>query len=193
MLIQGYKGIALWATHKKILFMHNVNEVPDPAVLVRALALLPHPEGGYYRETYRSAESIPAAGLPTRFQGERNFSTAIYFLLGPGDFSAFHRIQSDETWHFYTGSSALAIHVILPDSSYRLIRLGPMTDLGETFQATVPAGAWFASEPCEASGFALVGCTVAPGFDFLDFEMADGQRLAQEHKGLSELIRRLSR
>lgn len=173
--------------------MQYVNELSEAMAIVQALSLLPHPEGGYYRETYRSAESIPEAGLPPRFQGERSFSTAIYFLLGSGEFSAFHRIQSDETWHYYKGSSALAIHVILADGSYRLIRLGPRTEAGEVFQATVPAGAWFASEPCDPAGFALVGCTVSPGFDFLDFEMADGHRLAQDHEAMAALILRLSR
>lgn len=165
----------------------------DAGGLVRDLGLSPHPEGGYFRETYRSSETIPETGLPERFHGERSMATAIYFLLGPGDFSAFHRIRSDETWHYYTGSCGLAVHVIQGDGSYRLIRLGNRTGAGETFQATVPAGAWFASEPCDAQGFALVGCTVAPGFDFRDFEMADAVALAGEHPDLEGLIRRLSR
>ena len=165
----------------------------DAGTLVRDLGLMPHPEGGFYRETYRSSETIPDTGLPERFQGERSMATAIYFLLGPGDFSAFHRMRSDETWHFYTGNCALAVHVIHEDGSYRLIRLGSRTEAGETFQATVPAGAWFASEPCDPAGFALVGCTVSPGFDFRDFEMADADALSARYPDMAGLVRRLSR
>jgi predicted cupin superfamily sugar epimerase len=177
----------------KIKSMPTPPVITDPASLVEELGLLPHPEGGFYRETYRSSESIPEAGLPARFQGERSLSTAIYFLLGPGDFSAFHRIRSDETWHYYTGSCGLHIHVICHDGNYRLIRLGPRSAAGETFQATVPAGAWFASEPADPAGFALVGCTVAPGFDFRDFEMAEAGPLAAAHPGLAELVHRRCR
>jgi len=170
-----------------------MSQSPDPARLVQDLGLVPHPEGGYYRETYRSPETIPEAALPARFPGARNLATAIYFLLGPGDFSAFHRIRSDETWHYYTGSCGLGIHVIGTDGRYRLVRLGSRTEAGETFQATVPAGAWFASEPVDPAGFALVGCTVAPGFDFHDFELAGGEALSREHPALAGLIRRLTR
>jgi predicted cupin superfamily sugar epimerase len=166
---------------------------PDAGILVRDLGLTPHPEGGFYRETYRSSETIPETGLPERFQGERSMATAIYFLLGPGDFSAFHRIRSDETWHYYTGNCGLAVHVIQGDGTYRLIRLGSRTEAGETFQATVPAGAWFASEPCDPAGFALVGCTVAPGFDFRDFEMADAGMLSAQYPDMAGLVHRLSR
>jgi predicted cupin superfamily sugar epimerase len=173
--------------------MSNPPVRPDPTALVQELGLVPHPEGGFYRETYRSSESIPEAGLPARFQGERSLSTAIYFLLGPGDFSAFHRIRSDETWHYYTGSCGLDIHVISSDGSYRLVRLGARSAAGETFQATIPAGAWFASEPSDPAGFALVGCTVAPGFDFRDFEMASADTLAATHPDLAELVQRRCR
>lgn len=165
----------------------------EAGALVRALGLAPHPEGGFYRETYRSAETIPGTGLPERFQGGRSLATAIYFLLGPGDFSAFHRIRSDETWHYYTGSCSLALHVIQTDGSYRLVRMGSRAEAGETFQATVPAGAWFASEPCDPAGFALVGCTVAPGFDFRDFEMAEAGSLSGQYPDLAGLVERLCR
>ncbi len=102
-----------------------------PEDIIQALHLQPHPEGGWYRETYRSAESIPHSGLPGRFSGPRPFATAIYFLLTADTFSALHRIRSDELWHFYAGSP-LTIHVIEPEGAYRAIRLGPDVARGET-------------------------------------------------------------
>ena len=160
--------------------------------LVNQLQLLPHPEGGFYKETYRSNEGMAAHCLPQRFGGERSFSTAIYFLLRKGEFSAFHRIKSDEGWHFYAGGS-LRIHVIDAQGNYSFIRLGTKLDEGEVFQAVVPAGCWFASEPEVGTEFSLVGCTVSPGFDFADFEMAGVAQLSKEFPQHSSLISRLCR
>lgn len=154
------------------------------------LNLLPHPEGGYFKETYRAPESIPAGALPNSCTGARSFSTAIYYLLQQGEFSAFHRIQSDECWHFYAGQTLL-IHIIYPDEQYACVKLGTNIDAGETFQFVVPATSWFASEPAIGSAFALVGCTVAPGFDFEDFEMADKAALKAAYPGHAEVIERL--
>jgi uncharacterized protein len=109
--------------------------------LIKNYQLLPHPEGGYFKETYRSAEVIQEECLPLRYQGERLFSTAIYYLLGAGDFSAFHRIKSDETWHFYAGS-ALNIYVLHPGGGFELVTMGSMLDFGQVFQATIKAGHW---------------------------------------------------
>ena len=117
---------------------------------IEHLELQPHPEGGYYKETYRSAGSIAAASLPNEFGGNRSYSTAIYFLLQQGDFSGFHRIKSDECWHFYEGGSLL-IHVLHQNGEYTCIRLGRNLHEGELFQYVVPAGAWFASEPAASS------------------------------------------
>ncbi|GGN14401.1 hypothetical protein GCM10010967_58420 [Dyadobacter beijingensis] len=155
--------------------------------------LLPHPEGGYYAETYRASETIGHAALPARFSGDRAFSTGIYFLLESHNFSAFHRIQADEMWHFYAGE-ALEVFVIDPVSGeLNVIRLGNDPDNGETFQAVVPAGAWFGSRPAGGSSYALVGCTVAPGFDFADFEMAGRDALSQEYPEHAGLIAELTR
>ncbi|KAA0990514.1 cupin domain-containing protein [Dyadobacter aurulentus] len=155
--------------------------------------LLPHPEGGYYAETYRAAETIDPQGLPIRFNGARSFSTGIYFLLESHHFSAFHRIQSDEMWHFYAGE-ALEIFVIDPETrELEIIRLGNNPDKGEAFQAVVPAGKWFGSRPAKGSSYALVGCTVAPGFDFQDFEMAEREALKAEFPEFSGLIGELTR
>jgi len=139
---------------------------PAPAIrrLIERLQLRPHPEGGYYAETFRARETIAHAHLPARFGGDRCHYTAIYFLLDGQDFSAFHRIHSDEIWHFYQGC-ALHLEVLHSDGRHEQIRLGTDLEQGARFQAMVPAGAWFAARPAQADGFALVGCTVA-GFRF---------------------------
>lgn len=157
---------------------------------IEQLQLQPHPDGGYYKESYRSAMNIAASCLPIDIGGDRSCSTAIYFLLRQGDFSAFHRIKSDECWHFYEGGTLL-IHVLHQNGEYHCVRLGRNIQEGEMFQFVVPAGAWFASEPAGSSFFALVGCTVAPGFDFADFEMAIKENLLQQFPGLESLITRL--
>ena len=162
------------------------------AHLIQHLQLLPHPEGGFYKENYRSKGVVSASALPRDFNGDRHYATAIYFLLRQGDYSAFHRIKSDECWHFYEGETLL-VHMIAPEGEYNCIRLGRQIDKGEVFQYVVPAGAWFASEPAPGSLFALVGCTVSPGFDFADFEMAQAQNLRSEFPQHRSLIERLCR
>lgn len=164
----------------------------DAQYWIDNLKLKPHPEGGYYRETYRSEIVIPRSALSQSFGGDRNASTAIYFLLQGDDFSAFHRIPSDEMWHFYAGHS-LFVHAIHADGRTSEIRLGHNPDCGEVLQAVVPAGCWFGSCLVEPDTFALVGCTVAPGFDFHDFEMADRASLLAAYPQHQVLIRRLTR
>lgn len=159
---------------------------------IQHLHLLPHPEGGWYSEGYRSHEHIPQAALPQRFGGERAFSTAIYFLLEQGNFSAFHRIQSDEVWHFYAGD-AIEVVEIHPDSSLHTTIVGNKVWQGEVPQYVVAAGVWFASRVQEGGRFALVGCTVAPGFDFADFELASRESLVSEYPEYATIIRELTR
>lgn len=152
--------------------------------------MLPHPEGGYFVETYRSAETISCTALPQRFGGDRAFGTGIYFLLENHHFSALHRIQSDEIWHFYAGGS-LEVFVIHNDGRLKVVKLGPNPDNGEVFQAVVPAGVWFGSKPASTSTYSLVGCTVAPGFDFEDFELAqrsDLLALYPQHQRIIEML-----
>ncbi len=160
--------------------------------LVDKFNLAPHPEGGFFKETYRSPESIPKTFLPKRFSGERNYSTAIYFLLEKGNFSAFHKIKSDEGWHFYAGQTLL-VHVIHLNGRLETIRMGNDILNGEQVQAIVPAECWFASEPAPDTDFAFVGCTVAPGFDFNDFEMAKMEDLLKQYPQHRSLITRLCR
>jgi len=159
---------------------------------IRALKLQPHPEGGWYRESYRSAESIPQDALPERFPGPRRFATAIYFLLTSDSCSALHRIKSDELWHFHAGS-ALTLHLFDPDADYRALLLGPDPRSGESFQALAPAGCWFGATVEQPESFALVGCTVAPGFDFADFELGERAALLREYPSQRRLIERLTR
>lgn len=158
---------------------------------IEKLRLEPHPEGGYFRQTYRSDVMIPREALPTGFGGARAASTAIYFLLEGKNFSAFHRLRSDEIWHFYAGSP-LVVEVIEAAGSRTSIRLGEEEDTGQMFQAVVRAGCWFASHVADWKGWSLVGCTVAPGFDFEDFEMARREQLMKEYPHHRELIELLT-
>jgi predicted cupin superfamily sugar epimerase len=156
------------------------------------LSLSPHPEGGYYRVTYKSDLTIVQDVLPSGFHGNRFASTAIYFLIAQKDFSAFHRIASDELWHFYAGSG-LVVYVIDPEGNYFELHLGDAFEAGEVFQAVVKGGCWFASRLKDPAGFALVGCTVAPGFDFADFEMAKRSELVATYPKHRKLIEELTR
>jgi predicted cupin superfamily sugar epimerase len=151
--------------------------------LIKHYTLQSHPEGGWYKESYKSIEVISSNALPGRFSGDRAFSTAIYFLLEEGNFSAFHRIKSDECWHFYTGGPLL-VYVIFPSGKLEIIGLGNDFSRGELFQYVVPANCWFASRPAPGSSFSFVGCTVSPGFEFADFELANAdvlQKIYPEH------------
>lgn len=156
------------------------------------LNLKPHPEGGFYRETYRCENVIPQSVLGENFGGARNVSTCIYFMLVSGNFSAFHRIKQDEFWHFYRGS-ALMLYMISPEGKLSTVKIGSDILHDEIPQFVVPAGYWFAAEVAAENSYSLVGCTVAPGFDFADFELADVNKLSglfPEHK---VLVKRLGR
>jgi len=142
----------------------------EGAELIRLLGLKPHPEGGYYRETYRASGIIPASALPPRFKKDRTFATAILYLLPAGSKSRLHRLFSDETWHFYAGGP-LTIFEIEPEGRVSRTILGNDPGSGQRFQHTVKAGIWFGALPCEGAPHSLVGCTVSPGFDFADFEV----------------------
>jgi predicted cupin superfamily sugar epimerase len=164
----------------------------DAQYWIDHLELSPHPEGGYYRVTYESDLTIAVGALPSRFHGDRLASTAIYFLLAGKDFSAFHRIASDEVWHFHAGS-ALSVYVIDREGRDSEFHLGNRPESGEVFQAVVKAGCWFASRLKDAKTYALVGCTVAPGFDFADFELATRSELTDAYPKHQKLIEELTR
>ncbi len=158
----------------------------------RQLKLLQHPEGGYYREVYRSELSISSQALPTEFAGKRQICTSIYFLIEKGNFSAFHRIKSDETWHFYDGN-ALEVIEIQKDGTLKKTTVGRNINSGEQLQYTVKANTWFASRVKEGGIFSLVGCTVSPGFDFEDFEMANRKGLLEKYPQHKKEINALTR
>ena len=160
--------------------------------LISFYGLLPHPEGGFYKRTYEADQVISKDCLGNEFNGERIISTAIYYLLTPGTFSAFHRIKSDELWHFYKGTS-LHIHVIDASGDYKILKLGDNLADGESFQHVVKAGSWFASIPSNPDGYSFVGCTVSPGFDFSDLEIADGEQLSHLFPQHELLIKRFTR
>jgi len=160
--------------------------------LIQRHGLEPHPEGGWYKQTYKSHEQVDAEALPRRFGASRVFSTAIYFLLEKGNFSAFHRIKSDECWHFYTGDPLL-IYIIEQTGELKVISLGSDTEKGQSFQYVVPANCWFASSPAPQSKYCFVGCTVSPGFEFEDFELANATALSVMYPQHKSIIMELCR
>ena len=155
---------------------------------IRHLDLLPHPEGGFYKEVHRTLEKTNE--LPDRFDGPRSFSTSIYYLLRSGDRSVFHRIKSDELWHHYDGSS-LTIYV-LETGGLRTHKLGKSIEKGELPQLIIPANHWFAARVEHTASFVLAGCTVSPGFDFRDFEMAAKEDLLNEYPAEAKIISELT-
>ncbi len=160
--------------------------------IVESLKLQPHPEGGYFREVYRSEGRINEETLGNDFSGERNYATSIYFLLTSESFSAFHRIKQDEIWHFYKGT-AIRLHIISDDGNYSNTIIGNDLEKGQNPQFVVRAKDWFAAEVIDADSYALVGCTVAPGFDFNDFEMPERASLISRFPEHEEIITAFTR
>ncbi|MEM9142566.1 MAG: cupin domain-containing protein [Bacteroidota bacterium] len=144
--------------------------------IIKELGLQPHPEGGYFRETYRSVGKISEECLGSKYRGSRNHATCIYFLLTSDRFSAFHKIIQDEIWHFYDGAP-LRLHLITEEGRYRKVTVGRDWDKGEVPQFVVPGESWFAAEVLQKGAYSLVGCTVSPGFSFNDFELGDREKL----------------
>ncbi len=160
----------------------------DAKQWIDALRMNRHPEGGYFTQSYRSVDTISKAQLPSRFDGDRCISSAIYFLLEGNDFSAFHRLRQDELWHFYQGCS-LTIHIINEAGYYSKIKLGVNLSNAEMPQAVVKAGWLFGATVDDLNSYALVGCTTAPGFEYGDFEMPSRKRLTElypQHKWIIE-------
>jgi uncharacterized protein len=155
---------------------------------IRALGLAPHPEGGHYRETYRATTTVTPPGFP----GPRAASTAIYFLLQAGEISVLHRLRADELWHFHVGVP-LQVVELTQAGGLREHRLGLDLGAGEQPQVVIPGGSWFGARVAEANGFALVGCTVAPGFDFADFELGAPGRLKARYPELASTIEAFTR
>ena len=146
-------------------------------------------EGGYYKETYRSDKTII---LPSEIDGERSISTSIYYLLDGTQFSAFHRLKSDEIWHFYIGSS-VTIYTINKMENLSEVSLGSNIEKGELFQFQVRAESWLAATVNDTSSYALIGCTVSPGYDYLDFELGDRKKLIERYPQHRSIIEKLTR
>ena len=167
--------------------------MPDTAQgWIDHLDLEAHPEGGYYRETYRAEASVPERALPVRFDGPRDVATLIYFLLPADSFSALHRIRQDEIWHFYAGAP-ITLHQIAPEGSYTTQALGRAVDRGQQLHTVIPAGTWFGATVDAADGYGLAGCTTAPAFEFADFELADRETLTKAMPQHRDVIERLTR
>lgn len=144
--------------------------------IINQFDLTAHPEGGYFKETYRSNGVIQNKHLSPEFVGDRNYATSIYFLLTSDKFSAFHKINQDEIWHFYKGST-LKLHMISPEGDYSFVLIGNDLEQNEQPQFVVPAGYWFAAEVETENAYAFTGCSVAPGFDFNDFVLPKREEL----------------
>lgn len=157
--------------------------------IIAKLGLIPHPEGGFYAEMFRSPDRVMLAD-----GRDRTSCTAIYYLLPAGSFSALHRVAADEIWHHY-GGSPLELVTISPEGTSGSVKLGPALAAGQVPQAVVPAGVWQGARPIEDARFkySLVGCTVAPGFEFEDFEMPDRVSLLSLFPQHEEFVTRFTR
>lgn len=160
--------------------------------LIKVLKLQPHPkEGGFFRETYRADEIVSAAALPSRYSSARSTGTAIYYLLTPNSFSAMHRLASDEIFHLYLGGPVrmLQLH---PDGHGQTVLLGSDFAAGQSPQVIVQRGVWQGSILEPSVDFALLGCTVAPGFDYVDYEHGKCDELIAQYPSFAEWIRKLT-
>ena len=158
----------------------------------KKLQLVAHVEGGSFKEIYRSPLILATEQLPSGFAGNRNCCTGIYFLLERGQFSAFHRIASDEQWHFYFGDP-LTVFEIEKNGQLKEHTLGKDPQRSEHFHCAIQAGSWFASTVSPGGEYSLVGCTVAPGFDYADFQLANREDLIEQFPQHSSLITSLTR
>lgn len=164
----------------------------DAGYWIAHLQLTRHIEGGYFSEVYQSSLLLEPGALPPAFPSTRHCCTHIYFLLEKDQFSALHRIQSDELWHFYAGNP-LIIYEINSDGSITEHLLGQNPVAGEKLFIYVKAGSWFGARLQTNEGYALVGCTVSPGFDYTDFELAKREALINQFPMHKELIVSLTR
>jgi predicted cupin superfamily sugar epimerase len=156
--------------------------IPEKAIeYIDKLGLMPHPEGGFYIETYRSS----------RKTGDRNLMTAIYFLITSNNISRFHRIKSDEMWYFHDGSP-LSVHTLDKENGHQIHKVGLDLAKGENPQFLVRANTIFGSSLDEENAFSLVSCTVAPGFDFADFELFKTEELLKQFPENEKIVRRMS-
>lgn len=164
--------------------------LPSVQTLIDHYSLESHPEGGYFKEIYRAKQTIPHSALGDGFNGDRSYSTGIFYLLPKGSKSKLHRIQSDEMWHFYLGGP-LNIIEMADTGEVKETKLGQDITNGCVLNYVVPANAWFGAYPAEGTDYSFVGCTVAPGFDFNDFEMGQREILLAQFPKAKGIIERL--
>ena len=166
--------------------------MPTAQEIIELLRLQPLPhEGGYYRETYRSDDQLPAASLP-RYGRDKAAGTAIFYLLTPETFSVLHRLPTDEVFHFYLGDPVEMLQ-LYPDGRGQTLTLGPDLFAGQSPQVVVPRGVWQGSRLVSGGSFALLGTTMAPGFDFTDYEAGERDALAAQYPAFADWIRQLTR
>lgn len=167
--------------------------MPTVEALCALLGLVPHPiEGGFFAETYRSGDLLPGDALPARYRGPRAAATAIYYLLTPETFSAMHRLGSDEIFHFYLGDPVEMLQ-LAPDGSHRVVMIGPDLEAGQRPQVVVPRGVWQGARLRPGGRLALLGTTVAPGFDYADYETGARAALLASHAAARDLVTALTR
>lgn len=160
--------------------------------IIEQLDFKAHPEGGFFKETYRSNGKISARDISSGINDPRNFSTCIYFLLTSENFSAFHRIKQDEIWHFYK-DSPIKLHIIASNGNYHQYTVGNDLAHDQHPQLVVNAQDWFAAEVVDNDSYSLVGCTVSPGFDFQDFELPVRSDLCEKFPEHAVLITKFTR
>ncbi len=160
-------------------------------IIIKEFDLKPHPEGGYFKETYRSIGKINEDSLASNYRGKRNYSTCIYYLLKSNSFSSFHRIKQDEIWHFYDGSP-LRLYILTETGELSQFILGRDFMNGQRPQLIVPGNHWFAASVINENDFSLVGCTVSPGFNFMDFELANRKELISQFPQHQKIITELT-
>ncbi len=192
-------GAPLWRSQQTWIYRSriylcsaNLVRLMTADEIKHVLNLVPHPEGGSYTQTYKAAESIPARTLGNQYDGARAASTAIYYLLEPGTFSEMHRLRSDEIFHFYLGDPVEMLQ-LWPDLSSRIVQLGADLAAAQRPQVVVPKNVWQGSRLIPGGHFALLGCTVAPGFEFADYESGQRQALTSAYPGQRDLITVLTR
>jgi len=171
--------------------MTNRNKNHDADYWIEKLSLSPHPEGGYFNETFAASDIINTDNLQRDYKGSRKAYTAIYFLLKSGQISRLHRLKSDELWNYHSGSS-VTIYLIDPDGKYREEKLGPNPDNGESFQIIIKAGCWFGATVDKSDTYSLIGCFVSPGFEYIDFELAEREELIKKYPEHNSIIQKLT-
>lgn len=165
--------------------------LPTADELIYHFKLQRHPEGGFYSQSHRSEGVLPASALPSGISGPRLWSTGIYFLLSHGEKSKLHKIAFDEVWNFYLGDPLIVVE-ITAQGHVKETLLGRDFKQGQNLQYVVKGGTWFGSYLPNGSEYAFVGCTVAPGFDFADFEMGDRKKLLGLFPGLKSTVELLT-